>query len=444
MSAKNKQDLKQEFLSGSKITQAKLESLIDSSVNKVDDLSIDANGNVGIGTTSPSAKLHIEGENPEFLIKGTSDSNNATLNIYGSVQGTGRVYVGQSSIFGGGIEYNGDGSPGTTDAGKDYITLWRRNGYEDEGERDHWTARNQYNSNDWEFQGKLKATEFEGDGSKLTNLSVGLNGLNLATESGNVGIGTTSPSAKLDVSGNIKSTGTDFFLDNESRRNNEGGSYRRALVHNNNDVLTINYGSDYTGGVNIQGNVGIGTSIPNNKLDVRGQLGVNTTGGDNNWIQWWTDDDDDHPAHIWSSNRRMRFGTWDGWTNKSSWSEKVCITGNGNVGIGITNPSAKLEVAGNTSLGGTLAVTGATTLNSDLTVTGNLTVNGTTTTIDSQNHVVNDSLMELGNGIAGAPINDSGIIIERGTSENVFIGWVESANKFTVGATTATGLLQEI
>ncbi len=63
MSTKNKQDLKQEFLSGSKITQAKLENLIDSSVNKVDDLSIDANGNVGIGTTSPSEneKLTVNG-----------------------------------------------------------------------------------------------------------------------------------------------------------------------------------------------------------------------------------------------------------------------------------------------------------------------------------------------------------------------------------------------
>ena len=63
MSEKNKQDLKQEFLSGSNITQAKIEDLIDSSVNKVDDLSIDANGNVGIGTTSPDSKLHIVNDN---------------------------------------------------------------------------------------------------------------------------------------------------------------------------------------------------------------------------------------------------------------------------------------------------------------------------------------------------------------------------------------------
>ena len=56
------QDLKQEFLSGSKITQAKIEDLIDSSINKVDDLSIDANGNVGIGTSSPSQSLHVTGD----------------------------------------------------------------------------------------------------------------------------------------------------------------------------------------------------------------------------------------------------------------------------------------------------------------------------------------------------------------------------------------------
>ena len=120
-------------------------------------------------------------------------------------------------------------------------------------------------------------------------------------------------------------------------------------------------------------------------------------------------------------------------------SERLRIDQEGNVGIGITNPSAKLEVVGNTSLGGTLAVTGATTLNSDLTVTGNFTVNGTTTTIDSENQVMTDSLIELGNGNTEAPVNDSGIIIERGSNDNAFIGWDESADKFTVGTTTATG-----
>jgi hypothetical protein len=70
---------------------------------------------------------------------------------------------------------------------------------------------------------------------------------------------------------------------------------------------------------------------------------------------------------------------------------------------------------------------------------GDLTVNGTTTTINTTNTVVADLLMELGNGTTGTPANDAGIVIERGTSDNAFIGWDESADKFTVGTGTFTG-----
>jgi hypothetical protein len=79
------------------------------------------------------------------------------------------------------------------------------------------------------------------------------------------------------------------------------------------------------------------------------------------------------------------------------------------------------------------------TVANNLTVTGNLTINGTTTTISTTNTVASDTLFELGNGITGSPANDSGIIIERGDSDNAFIGFDESADKFIVGTTTATG-----
>ena len=47
--------------------------------------------------------------------------------------------------------------------------------------------------------------------------------------------------------------------------------------------------------------------------------------------------------------------------------------------------------------------------------------------------------MELGNGTTGTPSNDAGIVIERGSSDNAFIGWDESADKFTVGTGSFTG-----
>ena len=79
------------------------------------------------------------------------------------------------------------------------------------------------------------------------------------------------------------------------------------------------------------------------------------------------------------------------------------------------------------------------TIGSDLTVSGNLTVSGTTTTISTTNSVVSDNLIELNNG-AGSNANDSGIVIERGsTGDNAIIAWDESADGFIVGTTTATG-----
>ena len=74
-----------------------------------------------------------------------------------------------------------------------------------------------------------------------------------------------------------------------------------------------------------------------------------------------------------------------------------------------------------------------------MTVAGNLTVNGTTTTAASTNTVISDTLLELGNGTTGTPANDSGIVIERGSANNAFIGFDESADKFKVGTGTFTG-----
>ena len=72
-------------------------------------------------------------------------------------------------------------------------------------------------------------------------------------------------------------------------------------------------------------------------------------------------------------------------------------------------------------------------------VGGDLTVNGTTTTINSSNMTVDDKLIELGNGRSGSASGDAGIVIERGSDANAFIGFDESADKFIVGTGTFTG-----
>ena len=83
------------------------------------------------------------------------------------------------------------------------------------------------------------------------------------------------------------------------------------------------------------------------------------------------------------------------------------------------------------------ALTGTAT-GVNLTLSGDLTVNGTTTTVASTNTTLTDNLIELNSG-ASSNANDAGILIERGsTGDNAIIAWDESADKFTVGTTTAT------
>ena len=81
----------------------------------------------------------------------------------------------------------------------------------------------------------------------------------------------------------------------------------------------------------------------------------------------------------------------------------------------------------------------AVTIAGSLTLSGGLTVNGTTTTVATTNTVATDSLIELANGTSGSPANDAGIVIERGSANNAFMGFDESADKFIVGTGTFTG-----
>ena len=78
------------------------------------------------------------------------------------------------------------------------------------------------------------------------------------------------------------------------------------------------------------------------------------------------------------------------------------------------------------------------TFSGNVIVTGDLTINGSTTTVATTNTTIADNIIELNTGIS-ASSNDAGLIIERGsTGNNAAILWDESADKFTMGTTTAT------
>ena len=93
-------------------------------------------------------------------------------------------------------------------------------------------------------------------------------------ENGNVGIGNDGPTAKLDVTGDIKASGTlwatgnlalggtDISLYNPNRcgpnwDDPSGGAncdgVGRAIIHDIGDVLAINYGGDFDGGTRVHG-----------------------------------------------------------------------------------------------------------------------------------------------------------------------------------------------
>ena len=73
--------------------------------------------------------------------------------------------------------------------------------------------------------------------------------------------------------------------------------------------------------------------------------------------------------------------------------------------------------------------TGTATTN-DLTVSGNLTVSGTTTSINTETLTVNDNVVVLNNNVTGAPTEDAGIEVERGSSTNVVLRWNETDDKW--------------
>jgi len=92
------------------------------------------------------------------------------------------------------------------------------------------------------------------------------------------------------------------------------------------------------------------------------------------------------------------------------------------------------------------AFTGAVT-GTDLTLSGNLTVTGTTTSIETVNSQVKDSIMLLNDGAASGTnnANDVGLIMERGSSEdNVALVFDEGEDKFVCYKTSASSSSTDI
>jgi len=187
------------------------------------------------------------------------------------------------------------------------------------------------------------------------------NGSELATgtiyDNGDVGIGTDDPAEKLDVDGNIHASGTIT----------SGSS---IIIDGNNDTITATSGKISFDDENIvtTGNVGIGTANPQVKLQIDGEgldlesanaelLLVGAASAENGTVSpaigFGVDDQDVMRSGISgvqtgtdSSLMGLAFYTPPSGSATDSLEEKVRIDHTGNVGIGTSEPQAKLEIDG--------------------------------------------------------------------------------------------------
>jgi hypothetical protein len=95
--------------------------------------------------------------------------------------------------------------------------------------------------------------------------------------------------------------------------------------------------------------------------------------------------------------------------------------------VGVTAAGEIDTTAGNLTID---SAGGTVTVDDNLTVTGNLTVSGTTTSINTETLTVDDNIIVLNNNATGAPSEDAGIEVERGSSTNVAIRWNETTDKW--------------
>ena len=82
---------------------------------------------------------------------------------------------------------------------------------------------------------------------------------------------------------------------------------------------------------------------------------------------------------------------------------------------------------------GATPTTAITMSGADVTISGNLTVNGTTTSVTSNTVTLGDNTILLNADEAGTPSQDAGIEVERGTSTNASLIWVESTDVWAAG-----------
>jgi hypothetical protein len=418
--------------------------------NNAERMRITAAGNVGIGTTGPNYKLQVAGT--VSILNGASDTllGGSALYLEGGSgsnytilqQGVGRftIWGYSGSSWGEKFTINntsgnvgiGTTSPtvaldvnGTINGG--FLTISRAETtavFTDTRTNIHTTTpsfivQNTGDTSVTTLYHRLVDLDYAGDADTVTGTYVRFltggterAGLGLTSDkftittgvterltidaSGNVGIGTTSPTTALHVVGLtqiVESGNTAFYGGNYVRVFNDQNFNIRNVSGTTIANISVNGASYFNGG-----NVGIGTTTPSQKLEVSGALVVGMTTPAPFWNALFKDYSDGSGVYIssvnggggkyiagnayyynsalWRSDKTVAsainldngtvvFYTNSGLTANTDFtpSERLRITSAGNVGIGTTSPGELLEVVGNiranVSNGGGFMLTGA-------------------------------------------------------------------------------------
>jgi len=116
-------------------------------------------------------------------------------------------------------------------------------------------------------------------------------------------------------------------------------------------------------------------------------------------------------------------------TNKTYVDGTSYITG----GDGIDNNSSTIEVdATVVRTTGAQTIAGEKTFSNDVIFNGDFTVNGTTSTVNTETIYLEDNIITLNYGTSGAPTENAGLTVDRGTSADVNIQWNETSDQWEI------------
>jgi len=284
------------------------------------------NNNVGIGTTSPKSKLHVQcadygpvNAEDRSAIYGNNTGNNSgypnSIGIYGKVKASQGIAVygysansnGYGGYFTGRGYFSGNVGIGTTSPSEKLhvngsirgnqsgaLRINTGNGYVDIGPKNSNWAHFYTDRSKFYFDKEIRINSGY-IGSYDENLSLRTSGntrMTILKSNGNIGIGTSNPTSKLTVNGKIESKelevkddlnvtagpddDADIILTDASGKfgwiAQDKATDAMWIEHAEGQKLMLSgqYGAD--GVVVVKGKLGIGTSNPTSKLTVNGKI----------------------------------------------------------------------------------------------------------------------------------------------------------------------------